>query len=122
MMAGGAGAPSRRATPRRPALAPTGVCALAAGAFALTGGLGGLGLRAAALLVERGATRVLLASRGGGAARLHSLGVKVLMGNLLAGGSMLDSGRASRRASGLDSPNAKAPAAAPAAEFDPRAI
>ena len=32
---------------------------------AITGGLGGLGLRAAQMLAERGATRVLLASRGG---------------------------------------------------------
>ena len=60
------------------------------------------------------------AARAQARARLHSLGVKVLMGNLLAGGSMLDSGRASRRASGLDSPSAKAPA--PAVEFDPRSI
>ena len=39
------------------------------GAYAVTGGLGGLGLRAAALLVERGAARVLLASRSGRVAR-----------------------------------------------------
>ena len=36
---------------------------------AITGGLGGLGLRAAALLVEHGAARVLLASRGGSVVR-----------------------------------------------------
>ena len=35
------------------------------GAYAITGGLGGLGLRAATLLVEGGATHVLLASRSG---------------------------------------------------------
>ena len=35
------------------------------GAYAITGGLGGLGLRAAKMLVEGGATCVLLASQGG---------------------------------------------------------
>ena len=35
----------------------------------ITGGLGGLGLRAAALLVEGGAVHVLLTSRGGRVAR-----------------------------------------------------
>ena len=44
--------------------------ALARGAYAITGGLGGLGLRAAALLVERGASQVVLASRSGRVARL----------------------------------------------------
>ena len=39
--------------------------ALACGSYAVTGGLGGLGLRAASLLVEGGACRVLLASRSG---------------------------------------------------------
>ena len=39
------------------------------GAVLVTGGLGGLGLRAAALLVEGGASRVLLASRSGGVGR-----------------------------------------------------
>ena len=38
---------------------------VARGLYAITGGLGGLGLRAGALLVERGATRLLLASRSG---------------------------------------------------------
>ena len=38
---------------------------LARGVYAITGGLGGLGLRAAALLIERGAERVILASRSG---------------------------------------------------------
>ena len=38
---------------------------VAPGLYAITGGLGGLGLRAAQLLIERGATRVLLASRSG---------------------------------------------------------
>ena len=42
---------------------------LARGPYAITGGLGGLGLRAAALLVEGGAVHVLLASRGGRVAR-----------------------------------------------------
>ena len=37
--------------------------ALARGSYAVTGGLGGLGLRAASLLVESGVPRVLLASR-----------------------------------------------------------
>lgn len=54
--------------------------------------------------------------------RLQSVSLKVIAGNMLSGGSMLDSGRASRRKSGLDSPS-QAPAAAPApAEFDPRCI
>ena len=35
------------------------------GAYAITGGLGGLGMRAGALVVEGGAARVLLASRSG---------------------------------------------------------
>ena len=43
--------------------------ALAAGVYTITGGLGGLGLRAATLLLEGGATRVLLASRNGRVAR-----------------------------------------------------
>ena len=38
---------------------------LAAGVYAITGGLGGLGLRAAALLVDAGAAGVLLSSRSG---------------------------------------------------------
>ena len=38
---------------------------LKAGVYAITGGLGGLGLRAAALLLERGASCVVLASRSG---------------------------------------------------------
>ena len=54
------------------------------GVYAITGGLGGLGLRAAVMLVERGATRVLLASRSGRVARdgqglaaqLQSLGAR----------------------------------------------
>ena len=41
--------------------------ALPLGAHLVTGGLGGLGLRAGALLLERGARRVVLASRGGAA-------------------------------------------------------
>ena len=52
------------------------------GLYAVTGGLGGLGLRAASLLVEGGASRVLLASRTGRVvrdgqgleARLRSIG------------------------------------------------
>ena len=43
--------------------------AIAAGVYAITGGLGGLGLRAAALLLERGARRVVLSSRSGRVAR-----------------------------------------------------
>ena len=39
------------------------------GAYVVTGGLGGLGLRALALLVERGVSRVVLASRSGRVAR-----------------------------------------------------
>ena len=39
--------------------------ALSCGAYAITGGLGGLGLRAAASLVEGGASCVVVASRGG---------------------------------------------------------
>ena len=39
-----------------------GGAAVVPGGYAITGGLGGLGLRAAALLVEGGASRVLLAS------------------------------------------------------------
>ena len=39
--------------------------ALAAGAYAITGGLGGLGLRTASLLVEGGAVGVVLSSRSG---------------------------------------------------------
>ena len=42
---------------------------LPCGMFALTGGLGGLGVRAATLLVDRGAYVVLLASRSGRVAR-----------------------------------------------------
>ena len=43
----------------------TRAAAVSTGAYAITGGLGGLGLRAAALLMERGASRVVLASRSG---------------------------------------------------------
>ena len=39
------------------------------GGYIITGGLGGLGVRAAALLVERGAARIMLTSRSGRAAR-----------------------------------------------------
>ena len=39
------------------------VAVIAAGLHTITGGLGGLGVRAAVLLLERGATRVMLASR-----------------------------------------------------------
>jgi NAD(P)-dependent dehydrogenase (short-subunit alcohol dehydrogenase family) len=38
---------------------------LAIGVYAITGGLGGLGLRATALLVGRGVSRVVLTSRSG---------------------------------------------------------
>jgi acyl carrier protein len=59
--------------------------AIAAGTYAITGGLGGLGLRAAGLLLDQGAGRVLLASRSGRvvrdgqglAAQLASLGTGV---------------------------------------------
>ena len=44
---------------------PTTSTPLARGVYAITGGLGGLGLRAASLLVESGASRMLLASRSG---------------------------------------------------------
>ena len=52
------------------------------GVYSISGGLGGLGLRAASLLVTRGASRVLLSSRSGRVARdgqglsaqLHELG------------------------------------------------
>ena len=37
--------------------------ALACGLYAITGGLGGLGLRAASMLIEAGAVRVVLSSR-----------------------------------------------------------
>ena len=39
--------------------------ALACGEYAITGGLGGLGLRAAAMLAKSGVTHVALSSRGG---------------------------------------------------------
>merc|ERR1712086_907000 len=63
-------------------------CGMTHGVHAITGGLGGLGLRAAAMLVSSGACEVLLASRSGviphetnsgviphetKAARLHSI-------------------------------------------------
>ena len=52
------------------------------GVYSISGGMGGLGLRAASLLVTRGASRVLLSSRSGRVARdgqgllaqLHELG------------------------------------------------
>ena len=44
---------------------PKGNRAFLRGSYAITGGLGGLGLRAAALLIEGGSTGVLLASRSG---------------------------------------------------------
>ena len=43
--------------------------ALACGVYAITGGLGGLGLRGAELVLERGASSVVLASRSGRVAR-----------------------------------------------------
>ncbi len=49
----------RKALPARPPLAA------AHGAYAITGGLGGLGLRAALWLAQGCATKVLLTSRGG---------------------------------------------------------
>ena len=67
----------------RPAAA-SGSSSLARGASLITGGLGGLGLRAAVLLVRHGAPRVVLASRSGRVARdgqglasqLHGLGAR----------------------------------------------
>ena len=57
---------------------------LAAGTYAVTGGLGGLGLRAAELLVSRGASQVLLASRSGrvsgdGQVQLRALGAGAMV-------------------------------------------
>ena len=43
----------------------TGLCVAGGGAYVITGGLGGLGLRAGAMLVERGASHVALSSRSG---------------------------------------------------------
>ena len=40
-------------------------CGLVCGSYAISGGLGGLGRRAATLLLEHGATRLVLASRSG---------------------------------------------------------
>jgi phthiocerol/phenolphthiocerol synthesis type-I polyketide synthase D len=45
--------------------AASSIAALACGVYAITGGLGGLGLRGASLLVECSVPRVLLASRSG---------------------------------------------------------
>ena len=59
------------------------------GGYAITGGLGWLGLRAAALLVEGGASRVLLASRSGGVGR-DPLGVEA---RLQSAGGTTEAGR-----------------------------
>jgi hypothetical protein len=78
--------------------------ALACGLYALTGGLGGLGLRAASLLVESSASRVLLASRSGRVVRdgqgletrLQSMGT----GAALMAGDSADGGAAAALVSG----------------------
>ena len=58
--------------------------ALGRGAYAITGGLGGLGLRAAALLVEGGACGVVLASRSGRVGR-DGQGLQGLLTSLASG-------------------------------------
>ena len=65
---------------------------LAQGTHAITGGLGGLGMRAAAMLNERGAPAVLLTSRSGRAARdAQGLGLQLQSISTVAAVVMCDS-------------------------------